>query len=69
MTRVAPVRDTAPFQVLVTVAPLGTPNEMRVSEAGVAPMFCTTNLPHQPPLHDESTCTRMLTLPGAGAGK
>ena len=50
------------------ISAAGTPNEMRVSDAGVAPMFCTTNLPHHPPLHEESTCTRMLTLPGAGAG-
>ena len=68
MTREVPVPDTVPFHVLVTEAPAGTPNEMRVSDAGVAPMFCTTNLPHHPPLHDESTCMRMLTLPGAGAG-
>ena len=68
MTRDVPVPDTVPFQMLVTVAPDGSPKEMRVSDAGVAPMFCTTNLPHQPPLHEESTCTRMLTLPGAGAG-
>ena len=71
MVRLVPLPEMEPFQVLVTDAPDGMVNPIAVGASAVAPGLVMTNLPHEPPVHWESTAKRIVGVPpgdGLGAG-